>query len=264
MTSTELQGKWALVTGASSGLGVDFARELATRGANLILLARREDLLKGVAEEIRRSYQVEVEVVPLDLSLEDSPRFLYERLTQEGKTVDILINNAGFGVYGEHSKIPWDRERQMLQVDIITLAHLTKLFLGDMLSRNFGYIMQISSVAAYQPSPTYSCYGAAKSFVLFFGEALNYELRNTDVSCTVLSPGITATEFLKVAGQTATLYQRLLMMQSEEVARIGIKAMLKRRPSVIPGMLNSILAWTVRFTPRRLSAAIAHRMMTLG
>lgn len=261
MKESLIRGKWALVTGASSGLGVDFARTLAAQGCNLILVARRADLLLQQQQEISSSYGVQVMTIPMDLSLPTAPQELYDQIKQAGKTVDVLINNAGFGLYGSFTSIPWERERNMLELDIITLVHLTKLFVQDMVARNFGFILLIASIGAYQPSPLYATYSAAKSFVLNFGEALNYELRGTNVKCSVLSPGITATEFLKVSGQKPTLYQRLVMMQSADVARIGISNMLKGRPSVVPGWLNAVMAWSNRLMPRRMSVAVAYRLM---
>lgn len=261
---TNLQGKTALVTGASSGLGVDFARHLAARGCNLILVARRENQLRVVQEEIGQRYGVEVQIIPMDLAAESAPQALYDQIKAEGKQVDVLINNAGYGLYGQFTEIEWEREKNMLELDIITLMHLTKLCVKDMVVRNFGFILLVSSIGAYQPSPLYASYSAAKSFVLNFGEALNYELRKTNVRCTVVSPGITATEFLKVSGQQASLYQRLAMMKSEDVTRIGIESMLKGRPGVVPGRLNAISVWLNRLMPRRISAALAHRLMSYG
>jgi uncharacterized protein len=261
MTKTVLYGKLALVTGASSGIGVDFARNLAMRRCNLILVARREDLLRTLQQELSNRYSVDVEVIPMDLTAPDAPQLLYDRIKAVGKAVDVLVNNAGFGLYGEFRDIPWEREKNMLELDIITLVHMTKLFVKDMVSRNFGFILQLGSVFAYQPSPLYASYGAAKSFVLNFGEAVNYELRKTNVKCTVLSPGITATEFLKVSGQQATLYQQLVMMESAEVASIGIDAMLKGKPSVVPGRLNAAMAWSARLVPRRFATALSYRLM---
>lgn len=261
MSANILQGKYALVTGASSGLGADFARNLAARGCNLLLVARREDLLRSVQEELRTRYGVAVDMLPLDLTAPDAPQTLYDWTKAEGKTVDVLINNAGYGLFGPFLDIPWEREKNMLELDIVTLTHLTKLFVKDMVARNFGYVLLVSSIGGYQPSPLYASYSAAKSFVLNFGEALNYELRKTGVKCTVLSPGITATEFLKVSGQQATLYQRLAMMQSPEVVRLGIESMLKGKPSVVPGWLNAATVWSNRLIPRRLSAAIGYRLM---
>ena len=258
-----LKNRTALVTGASSGLGVDFARELARLGCNLVLAARREDQLQTVAHEIRTNFGVQVLVMPVDLALGEARQGLYDQLKARGIAVDVLVNNAGFGYYGEFAGVPWDREKAMLDVDILALTHLTKLFIQDMLARDFGFILQVASVGAYQPSPTYATYSAAKSFVLNFGEALNFELHRSGVSCTVISPGVTATEFLKVAGQSPTLYQRLAMMKSPDVARIGIMSMLKRRPSVVPGLMNALMTWTNRFMPRRWSAQAAYWLMTL-
>lgn len=262
--NTNLRGKTALVTGASSGLGVDFARHLAARGCNLILVARRENQLRAVQEEIRQRHSVDVQIIPMDLAADDAPQILYDQIRAEGKQVDVLINNAGYGLYGQFTEIEWEREKNMLELDIITLMHLTKLFVKDMVARNFGFILLVASIGAYQPSPLYASYSAAKSFVLNFGEALNYELRQTNVRCTVISPGITATEFLKVSGQQASLYQRLAMMKSEDVTRIGIESMLKGKPSVVPGRLNALSVWSNRLMPRRLSAAVAYRLMSYG
>jgi short-subunit dehydrogenase len=263
VNETILRGKTALITGASSGLGADFARELANRGCNLILVARREELLRTLKEEIGGRHGVEVEIIPIDLTAPNAPQELHDRVRDEGRVVDVLVNNAGYGLFGEFVDIPWEREQNMLELDIIVLTHLTKLFVWDMVARRFGYILQISSIGAYQPSPTYAVYSAAKTYVLYFGEALNYELRNTGVSCTVLSPGVTATAFRDVAGQRTTLFQRMVMMPSRNVVRIGVEAMLKRRSSVVPGWMNVFLAWGTRFMPRRWSAALAHWTMTM-
>ncbi|MBN1965346.1 MAG: SDR family oxidoreductase [Anaerolineae bacterium] len=264
MSTAALAGKTALVTGASSGLGVTFARELAARGADLILVARREDRLRAVQQEIAATYGVAVDVLPLDLLDEAARQDLHDRLQAQGKAVDILVNNAGFGLYGNFVEVDWPRERNMLELDIVALVHLTKLFVPDMVARGSGYVLLLSSIGAYQPSPTYGSYSAAKSFVLYFGESLHYELRGTNVSVTVLSPGVTRTEFHQVAGQTLTWYQRVTMMTAEQVARIGIDAMLKRRASVVVGWVNALMAWTARFVPRQWAASITNRLMTSG
>jgi uncharacterized protein len=260
-TNASLRGRTALVTGASSGLGVDFARELAARGSNLVLLARREDLLRKHADEIAARYKVKAEVVAMDLVERDAPQRLFDQLSAAGTQIDVLVNNAGYGLYGPFSEIAWERERAMLELDIVTLVHLSKLFVQPMIARRFGYLLHVASIGAFQPSPLYASYSAAKSFVLNFGVALNHELRNTGVRSTVISPGITATEFLKVSGQSATLYQRLTMMQSPEVARIGIAAMLKGRSSVVPGLVNKLGVLLPRLLPLRASAAVAEVTM---
>jgi short-subunit dehydrogenase len=263
MKQLELTGKVALVTGASSGLGVDFARQLAARGANLVLVARREQQLSIVAAEIVKTYGVSVQTVVMDLAASGAPQVLFDQLLDQAVHVDVLVNNAGSGIYGDFLAAPWENEKAMLDIDIIALTHMTKLFAQDMLARKSGYILQVASIGAYQPSPTYATYSAAKSYVLMMGEALNYELRNSGVSVTVVSPGVTATEFLQVAGQSTSMYQRLMMMDSPTVARIGIDSLLRRRASVVPGFLNSLVAFSMRFIPRRMQAAIANASMSL-
>lgn len=264
MAKDDIRGRWALVTGASSGLGVDFARELAKRGANVILVARREERLREVADELRDAHDVETEVLSMDLATEDAPERLHEAVAELGHDVDVLISNAGFGVYGDYLDIPWERERKMIQLDVATVAGLTKLFGRDMAERGWGRMLQVSSIGAYQPTPTYAAYSAAKSFVLSFSEAVSFELESKGVSSTAISPGVTATEFLEVSGQKKTLYQRLMMMKSGTVARIGIDAMLAGRRSVVPGLGNKLSAFFVRLIPRRLATWIAWLTMKDG
>ncbi|HVO38339.1 MAG TPA: SDR family oxidoreductase [Spirochaetia bacterium] len=257
-----LEGRTAVVTGASSGLGADFSRELASRGAGLVLVARRADRLESLRGELASRHGVRVEVIPMDLVPADAPQRLHDEVSRRGLAVDILVNNAGFGLYGKFLEVPWERERSMIELDILSLTAMTRLFAPDMVSRGFGRILEVSSIGAFQPSPTYAAYSAAKSYVLSFGEALAYELRGTGVSCTVICPGVTATEFLSVAGQSATAFQRSSMMKSADVARIGIEALLAGTSSVVPGFMNAFLAWSTRFLSRRAAAAMANRFMS--
>jgi len=261
MNMDELKGKRALVTGASSGLGAEFARQLAAAGCDLVLVARRRERLNALREELTGAHGVAVEVHAADLSEPDAPDELFRAVTDGDRGVDVLINNAGLGLYGRFEEIPWESERRMLQLDILALVHLTKLVLPGMRDRGSGHILQIASNGAYQPSPLYASYAAAKSFVLNFGEALSYELRGTGVTCTVLSPGITATEFLEVSGQRPTLYQRLFLMRAETVVRIGLRRMLRGRSSTIAGWRNAVMAWSLRFVPRRMATMMAYRLM---
>jgi short-subunit dehydrogenase len=264
MTDHGRRGKRALITGGSSGLGVDFARELAGRGCDLVLVARRVDLLQSVRDELIGAYGVEVDAIAMDLTEDNAPQVLYERLVAEEKPVDILVNNAGYGLYGMFSEVPWEKYHDMLELDVVVLTHLTRLFLPGMLERRFGRILLLSSIGAYAPSPTYAAYAAAKTYVLYFGEALRFELRGTGVTCTVLAPGITETAFTRVAGQRRSLYQRIAMMQSRDVARTGIESMLRGKASVVPGRINSLTAWANRLVPRQISARIAYLMMIVG
>lgn len=260
----DVAGKWALVTGTSSGLGIDFAHQLAKRGMNIVLVARREERLQQVSDDLKRKYGIETLVLAMDLAVKPAPEELFNKIQNNDIDIEVLVNNAGYGLHGNFIDIDCDAELNMLRLDILTLTHLTKLYARKMAERGSGYILQVASIGAYQPSPTYASYSAAKSYVLYFGEALSYELKDTGVSCTVISPGITATEFLEVAGQKPSLYQRLAMMESEDVARIGIKAMLKGKMSVIPGWMNKLTIFFTKLLPSRLKAAIAYASMTTG
>jgi uncharacterized protein len=261
MGHATLGGKTALVTGASSGLGADFARELAGLGCHLVVVARREELLKTLQQELAGKFGVTVTVVALDLGMPEAPQALYDLMRQQNRQIDVLVNNAGFGLFGNELDIPWPRTQQMLQLDIVALTHLTKLFARDMVKRSFGYILQVASIGAFQPSPTYAAYSAAKSYVLSFGEALNFELRATGVSCTVVCPGVTDTEFLKVAGQKRTWFHNATIMSSPAVAHSAIRAMLAKRSSVVPGLMNAITAFLTRFTPRPVLAWMTYQAM---
>lgn len=256
-----LQGRTALVTGASSGLGIDFANELAARGADLVIVARREDRLRDVADDIAERHGVNVHAESMDVGDANAADRLKARLDEQGITIDLLVNNAGFGLHGHFLEIEPESEQAMLDLDIQSLTRMTRLFAQGMKERGWGRILQVSSIGAYQPSPTYAAYGAAKSYVLMYSHALNCELRGSGVSSTVISPGITRTEFLEVAGQSPTLYQRVMMMESEEVARIGIRAMLRRRAEVVPGWGNAITAFFTRLMPRTWAAAMTYRLM---
>lgn len=261
---SDFKGRWALVTGASSGIGADFARELAKRGAHLVLVARREDRLRALAEELARAHGVRTRVIAMDLAKPDAPRALHEQLRAEGIAVDVLVNNAGFGIYGPFLDTPWERDREMLELDVIALAHLTKLFARDMRERGFGRVLQVASIGAFQPSPTYAAYSAAKAFVQSFGEALACELRGSGVTVTTVSPGVTDTEFFAVSGQRRSLFQRLTIMPSTKVARSGIRALERGRPLVVPGFFNALTAFSMRLLPRRWQASLAKTAMTLG
>jgi short-subunit dehydrogenase len=264
MPKQPLKGKIALITGASSGLGVDFSHELARRGMNLVLVARREERLLQLEKELCDQYGVRSWVIPMDLGVPGAAQQLYETTHHLGLEVHILINNAGFATHRNFAETSWERDQQMLQLNVTTAVHLTKLYLQEMLQRNSGYILLVSSIGAFLPAPTYAVYSAAKGFLLLFGEAFNYELRDTNVSCTVLAPGFTDTEFLQVAGQTPSLYERLVMMPSTRAAQVGIRAMLARRSSVVPGWINALTVWILRLLPRRAAAFFAYWFINYG
>jgi uncharacterized protein len=239
----ELAFRRALLTGASSAMGAELARVLAGRGCNLVLVARRAEPLRPLARRLRRRHGVEVDVVALNLATEGAPRSLHRRLKKRGKPVDILVNSASFGVWGSFLDIPWERERGMLQLDVVSAVHLTRLFASDMMARGFGRILQVASVAPFQPTPLHATYAAARSFVLSFSEAVHRELSGTGVTCTALCPGTVAAQWLEGAGQSSQgLYRRLLVMQGPAMARLGVEAMLAGRPTVAPDRLDSLAA----------------------
>ena len=257
----DLKGQWALVTGASSGFGVDFAHLLAERGANLVLAARSVEPMERLALELQASHGVRTHVVGIDLARPGVGAALRARLDREGIAVDILINNAGYGLYGEFLAQPLARTLDMLQLNIVALTELTHAFADGMAARGGGKILLVASIGGYQATPTYAAYAASKAYVLLFGEALHEELKRRGVTVTVLSPGITATRFLEVSGQQPTLYQRLVMMRSRPVARIGLQALYSGRAAIVPGRLNALTAWSNRLMPRMLQRRVAGALM---
>jgi len=253
----------ALVTGASSGLGADFARELAGRGfQHLVLVARRRERLAALAEELRRDHDVQSTCLALDLTGDRACDELVAQLEARALQVDVLVNNAGVGLYGRFVESAWDRVRHMLELDVVVPALLTRRIAAKMVARGSGYVLQVASIAGRQPAPLYAAYSGAKAFVLGFSEALAAELRGTGVSCTVLCPGVTATEFFDAAEQTRlSWYQRLTMMDSATAARTGIAAMLARRVVIVPGLVNKLSMLATRLLPRRWLTALAGRLL---
>lgn len=257
----ELKGRTALVTGASSGLGIDFARELAKRGASLVLVARRAEALAALASELKQSYGTAVQVLPADLGVAEAREKLVSDLAASGTSIDLLVNNAGFGVYGEFAETDWPRLDQMLQVNVVGLTHLSRLFAEGMIRRGHGRILQVASTGAFSPSPTYAAYSASKSYVLSFGIALNNELNPHGVTCTTVCPGVTATDFLLVSGQKRNWYHRATMMSSASVAASGINAMLRGSSHLVTGWINAVQAFSTRFMPRALGASVTRWLM---
>jgi uncharacterized protein len=194
----------------------------------------------------------------MDLTEPAASDQLFNKLKTKGIDIDVLINNAGYGLHGGFLDSDWEKEKKMLQLDIVALTHLTKLFGKDMAQRGGGYILLVSSVAGYQPAPSYASYAAAKAYVLNLGEALAFEFKKHNINLTVLSPSATATDFFNVAGQEVNRIQRFLMMPSRSVAKIGLKALAKGKFSIIPGAVNKLLFWGLQFVPRRWLPAIAY------
>lgn len=255
------QKTWALITGASSGFGRDFAHSLAARGHDLVLVARREPLMRELADNLTAEYGIEVVVDPCDLTEPGAAAALKARLDARGIDVELLVNNAGFGLFGSFLEQPLARIEEMLRLNVIALTELTHHFGRDMAGRGAGRILLVSSISGYQATPTYAAYAASKAFVLLFGEALHEELRAKGVNVTVLSPGVSATAFLDVSGQRTTLYQRLVMMRSQAVVDIALRALDDQRASIVPGWINTLTTWSLRLFPRILQRRVAHALM---
>jgi short-subunit dehydrogenase len=255
-------GGAALITGASSGIGLEFARLFARAGHDLVLVARRREKLEQLAEECRRLYAVRAEVIVADLSDPKAAGDIHAQVSGQGIEIGFLVNNAGFGVSGPFAQTDLEAELAMIEVNIGTLTRLTKLFVRDMLKRGFGRVLNLGSTGSYSPVPLSAVYGATKAYVLSFSEALAEELRGSGVTVTALCPGATRTEFAERAGLTTRRLFRTGVLSAERVAHIGFDAMLRGRRSVIAGALNRATVIGTRFVPRALAAKVAMLLMT--
>lgn len=259
--SKPLSGKRALVTGASSGIGVAFARRLAERGASIVLTARRKERLDTLADELRKAYGVEVNVVALDLGKPEGARALYAATEEAGLPVDVLVNNAGFGSRCSFVDLPWEKTLEEMQLNLVSLTELTKRFAGAMRARGRGHILNVASIGAYLPTPNFASYGAGKSYVRNFSEALAYELSGTGVRVCCLCPGATESEFADVAGVSLPWWKKLAYMPADRCARIGLRALFGGRRNIVSGFWNSVVMFSLRFVPRWIAAAAAARLL---
>jgi short-subunit dehydrogenase len=254
-------GKWALITGASSGLGLEFADLLAAQNVNLVLAARRQESMEKLAADLRRKYGVDVLVEAIDLASPGAADRLKSSLDARSVTVDILLNNAGYGLHGDLLDMPIERTANMIQLNITTLTELTYLFGREMAKRRSGHILLVASLMAFQAVPTYAAYAATKAYVLALGEALHNELRPHGVVATTLCPGHTATGFDEAAGATPSAMLRLLTMKPRPVAASGIRALLRGKAMVIAGLSNKMVAFSNRLTPRSMQRATMKRIV---
>lgn len=256
---------YALITGASTGIGLELAELCAVKGYNLVLVARSSDKLETIANDLRLKYNVKVKVITKDLSKSDSCFDLFSEIQKENLSVNLLINNAGFGGLGYFSETDLQYEIDMIQVNITSLIILTKLFLQKMKENNFGIILNVASTAAYQPGPSMAIYYASKAFVLNFSEAISKELQGSNVSVTTLCPGPTKTEFQQRARMSESkLFKSNLVASSESVARIGLEAALKRKRVIIPGFLNRVGIYSSELLPRPLVMSVVNYLHSKG
>ena len=244
---------YTLITGASGGIGYDLAKLSAANGRNLILVARSADKLNQLAESLRKSNRSEVITISVDLSDGAELKKLISEITVKNLEVDTLINNAGFGDFGDFAKADLEKNLEMIRLNISALTQLSHFALQGMLKAGSGRIMNVASTAAFMPGPGMAVYYASKAYVLSFSEALTRELKGTGVSVTTLCPGPTDTSFASAAGLGKSLMHRMLPpATSADVAKAGYKAMMKGKAILIPGIMNKLSAMTPRFSPRSM------------
>lgn len=255
-----LAPKTALITGASSGIGLELAHLFAQDGYRLVLVARNRGALHELADELQSRYSVTIRISPKDLAHPASPAELYQELQEAGIVLDVLVNNAGFGGSGSFANSDWNNEAEMIQVNIAALTHLTKLFLPQIRARE-GKLLNVASTAAFLPGPFMAVYYASKAYVLHFSEALAEELSGTGATVTCLCPGPVETNFQTRAhiGQSRLLHSPL-RVDVREVAKAGYEGMKQGKRIVIPGWKNQFLMQTLRVSPRSMMAKIVSKM----
>src|ERR1041385_2774770 len=248
----------ALITGASGGIGYEFAKLFARDHYNLVLVARSGDKLTKLADDLQKQYDILVKTIALDLGAAVSPQFLCDQLKREGVVIDILVNNAGYGNFGEFAKMPIEDALGQINLNITALTGLTRLFVPAMVERHSGKIMNVASTAGFQPGPLMAVYYATKAYVISFTEALANELKRSGVTVTCFCPGATETGFASRAGNDKTrLFQKFGAMNVKTVAAQGYRGLMKGKTLVIAGTKNWVIAESVRFAPRKMVTAIS-------
>jgi short-subunit dehydrogenase len=255
----EWAGKWALVTGASAGIGLELAKQLAQGGANLVLTARRVDRLQALASELAAKHGTRTEVFSADLTRPQAPEEIHGFTTEKGIEVELLVNNAGFGAFGNAYEIPIEKMLEMIQVNCSAVVHLTRIYLPEMVARRHGDVLIVSSVAAFQAVPYNSVYAATKAFDLLFSEGIAAEVRGSGVRVCALCPGSTSTEFKDVAQQPDRAFRSA--ETAEKVARVGLEALAAGKTMVISGFKNKLMTESQRLAPRSLVTRMAEKMM---
>jgi short-subunit dehydrogenase len=249
----------AFITGASGGLGEEFARICAADKMDLILVARTKDKLEALASELTKAHGIRTLVIAADLSDQKSTEHVAEEIDKSGMAVTVLINNAGFGTFGLFAQSDLKDQTNMLELNIVSLTRLTRLLLPGMIERKYGKILNIASIAAFSAGPLMSVYYATKAYVLNFSLALSNELKDTGITVSCLCPGTTETGFHKRGGIDKSKLFSGHTASAHDVCMIGYKGMLKGKPIIIPGIQNKLMAFATRLVPRTVVAAIARK-----
>lgn len=258
-----MNNETVLVTGASSGIGLELAKCFAGDGSRLVLVARNQAALNVLAEELRRKHKIEIIVLPADLSAPDAPKQVFDQLAAQKIAVDVLVNNAGFGLHGGFAELPLPRQLEIIQVNVTALVELTGLFLPGMIQRKSGGILNVGSVAGFLPGPYLAVYYATKAFVQSYSEALAEEVDGTGVFVSVLDPGPTTSNFGNVARGNKARYVQSKAMSAEAVARYGHWAFRNKKVIAIPGLKNKTLVFATRVMPRGAARKLIKHYNTL-
>lgn len=252
----------ALITGASNGIGLELAKIHASKGGDLVLVARNKFKLDEIKIELEKQFKISVYTIGKDLSLTNAAQEIFNETNKENIQVDYLINNAGFGDFGMFAETDWNKELQMINLNITSLTHFTKLYLQDMVKRRSGKIMNVASTAAFQSGPTMSVYCATKAYVLSFTEAISNEVIDKGITITALCPGATETGFQAAGGlDDSKLFKDKKLPTAKEVAQYGYASMMKGKIVAIHGIMNYIMSNSIRFIPRSLVLKISRKML---
>lgn len=254
----------ALITGASRGLGAEFARLFASKNTNLVLVARSAKELNELKDELENAFEISVLTLVKDLTKSENVQSVYDEIKAAGIEVDYLVNNAGFGDFGYFSDTEWERHEQMIALNISALSQLCHLFIQDWIPRKSGRILNVASTAAFQPGPRMSVYFASKSYVTSFSQAIGHELRKHGITVTALCPGPVSTNFGKAARMQHPngILKDMKTPSPKEVVEFGYKAMMKRKPLVIQGALNRWVANSIRFMPRKWLVNLSAKLIS--
>ncbi|WP_372423181.1 SDR family NAD(P)-dependent oxidoreductase [Salinarimonas chemoclinalis] len=254
--------RWTIVTGASSGIGAEIARQFSSIGHNLVLVARRREKLEALASELTTADRGAVEVIELDLGRTEAPGELHAAVTEKGLAIHTLVNNAGFGLRGDFVDLGLEEQMAMIELNVSSLTRLSRLFLPDLIKRGQGGILNVSSLAAFQAGPHMAVYYATKAYVLSLSEALHEEARPFGVTVTALCPGATESEFGARAGLESSRLFRSGRMDAQKVARIGVEAYRAGHAVSTPGARNKLLMGLNRFLPRVVMRRAAGAMQS--
>ncbi|WP_395627470.1 SDR family NAD(P)-dependent oxidoreductase [Daejeonella sp.] len=252
----------ALITGASNGIGLELAKIHASKGGDLVLVARSKSKLDELKSELEKQFGVSVYTIGKDLSAINSAQEVYDEIIKQNIQIDYLINNAGFGDFGMFAERDWNKELEMINLNITTLTQFTKLYLQDMVKRKSGKIMNVASTAAFQSGPTMAVYCATKAYVLSFTEALSNEVSNQGITITALCPGATETGFQAAGGMDESkLFKEKKLPTAKQVADYGYNSMIKGKTVAIHGIMNYIMSNSIRFIPRALVLMVSRKML---